>query len=86
MFVTMGLFTAPLSKNAAAIYEYNADCDGDWGEIQFDFVSSTAEIVALADGDYIKSKPYANKAIRHILSLQTEDYPKKLLLPVTLNL
>mgnify|MGYP006922136868 CR=1 FL=1 len=26
-------------KIAAAVYEYQADCDGEWGEIQFDFVS-----------------------------------------------
>ena len=73
-------------KIAAAIYEYNADCDGDWGEIQFDFLSGTAEIVTLADGDLIKSKPYANRAIWHILSLQVDDYPKKMLLPILLNL
>ena len=34
-------------KIAAAVYEYQADCDGEWGKIHFDFVSGTAEIVRL---------------------------------------
>ena len=32
-------------KIAAAIYEYQADCDGEWGEISFDFENGTAEII-----------------------------------------
>lgn len=28
-------------KIAAAVYEYQADCDGEWGEIQFDFENGT---------------------------------------------
>ena len=28
-------------KIAAAVYEYRADCDGEWGEIQFDFENGT---------------------------------------------
>ena len=41
-------------KIAAAIYEYQADCDGEWGEISFDFENGTAEIIRLADWDTIK--------------------------------
>ena len=49
-------------KIAAAIYEYQADCDGEWGKISFDFESSTAEIIHLADWDTIKTNRFANKA------------------------
>ena len=28
-------------KIATAIYEYQADCDGEWGEISFDFENGT---------------------------------------------
>ena len=36
-------------KIAAAVYLYQADDDGEWGELRFDFESSTAEIVRLAE-------------------------------------
>ena len=49
-------------KIAAAIYEYQADCDGEWGEISFDFENGTAEIIRLADWDTIKTNRFANKA------------------------
>ena len=37
-------------KIAAAIYEYQADCDGEWGEISFDFENGTAEILCFRLG------------------------------------
>ena len=43
-------------KIAAAVYLYQADNDGEWGEIRFDFATGTAEIVRLAEWDTIKSK------------------------------
>ena len=54
---------------AAAVYLYQADNDGEWGEIRFDFESSTAEIVQLADWDTTKSKVFAKVAIRFIQGL-----------------
>ena len=56
-------------KIAAAVYEYQADCDGEWGEIQFDFISNTAEIVRLAEWDTISSHVFAERIIRYILTL-----------------
>ena len=56
-------------KIAAAVYLYQADNDGEWGEIRFDFENDTAEIVRLADWDTIKSNVFARTAIRHIQSL-----------------
>ena len=63
-------------KIAAAIYEYQADCDGEWGKISFDFESSTAEIIHLADWDTIKTNRFANKAVACLLNCENEKLPK----------
>ena len=67
-------------KIAAPVYEYQADCDGEWGEIQFDFVSGTAEIVRLAEWDTMVSKVFAERAVKYIRSCDIEYLPKMLLL------
>ena len=41
-------------KIAAAVYLYQADNDGEWGEIRFDFATGTAEVVRLAEWDTIR--------------------------------
>ena len=64
-------------KIAAATYRYRADCDGEWGEIQFDFEKRNAKIVQLADWDTSRTKLYAKKAIDRILSTGGNDLPKK---------
>ena len=56
-------------KIAAAGYLYQADNDGEWGELRFDFENGTAEIVKLADWDTIKSNVFAKTAIRYVQSL-----------------
>lgn len=38
-------------KIAAAVYLYQVDNDGEWGEISFDFETGTAEIIQLAEWD-----------------------------------
>ncbi len=60
-----------------AIYEYQADCDGEWGKISFDFESSTAEIIHLADWDTIKTNRFANKAVAYLLNCENEKLPKE---------
>ena len=62
---------------AAAIYEYQADCDGEWGEISFNFENGTAEIIRLADWDTIKTNRFTNKAIAYLLSCENEKLPKE---------
>lgn len=64
-------------KIAAAIYEYQADCDGEWGEISFDFENGTAEIIRLADWDTIKTNCFANKAVAYLLNCENEKLPKE---------
>ena len=56
-------------KIAAAVYSYWADFDGDWGEIRFDFLKNETEIIKLADGDFIKSQPFAKRAIQEIRAI-----------------
>ena len=67
-------------KIAAAVYEYQADCDGEWGEIQFDFVSGTVEIVRLAEWDTMNSHVFAVCTIRHILALPENHLPTSALI------
>ena len=64
-------------KIAAAVYLYQADSDGEWGEIRFDFESGTAEIVRLAEWDTIKSNIFARTATRHIQSLPEAKPPSE---------
>ena len=66
-------------KIAAAVYEYQADCDGEWGEIQFDFENGTAEIVRLAEWDTMVSKVFAERAVKYIRACDADNLPKKLL-------
>lgn len=65
---------------AAAVYEYQADCDGEWGEIQFDFVSGTADIVRLAEWDMMVSKVFAEQVMKYIRACDAGNLPKKSLL------
>ena len=68
-------------KIAAAVYLYQADNDGEWGEIRFDFESSTAEIVKLADWDTIKSNVFAKTAMRYVQSLPETRLLKSTVVP-----
>ena len=64
-------------KIAAAIYRYQADCDSEWGEIQFDFEKRNAEILQLADWDTSRTRLYAKRVIDRILRTGGNDLPKK---------
>ena len=69
--------TRSKKKIAAAIYRYQADCDGEWGEIQFDFEKQKAEILHLTDWDTSKSHLYARKVIDCIMRTGGNDLPKE---------
>ncbi len=68
-------------KIAAAVYEYQADCDGEWGEIQFDFMSGTAQVIRLAEWDTMVSKMFAERAIRYLMKAPQEKISKTVLIP-----
>ena len=53
------------TKNAA-VYQYQADCDGEWGEIHFDLKNGTATVRTVAEWDSSQSKRYANEVIRRM--------------------
>ena len=78
-------------KIAATAYEYKAvhpyvNDDDEWGEIRFDFVAGTAQIVKPADGDMSKTKVFAKIAIRRIWKLSMSELPKKLTFPFELEI
>ena len=68
-------------KIAAAVYLYQADNDGEWGEIRFDFENGTAEIVKMADWDTVKSNVFAKAAIRFVQSLPETRLLKSTVVP-----
>ena len=68
-------------KIAAAVYLYQADNDGEWGELWFDFENGTAEIVRLADWDTVKSNVFAKTAIRYIQGLPEARLLKSVVVP-----
>ena len=68
-------------KKAAAVYLYQVDNDGEWGELRFDFESGTAEIVKLADWDTMKSNIFAKTAIRFVQGLPEARLLKSVVVP-----
>ena len=68
-------------KIAAAVYLYQADNHGEWGEIRFDFINGMAEIGRLAEWDTIKSNVFAKTAIRYIQSLPEVRLLKEAVVP-----
>ena len=89
-FIIMGLYTVTLKQTdmrkknkriAAAVYLYQADNDGEWGELRFDFESNTAEIVKLADWDTVKSNIFAKTAIRFVQRLPEARMLKSVVVP-----
>ena len=68
-------------KIAAAVYLYQADNDGEWGEIRFDFENGTAEIMKLADWDTMKSNIFAKTAIRFVQGLREARLLKSVVVP-----
>ena len=64
-------------KIAAAVYLYQADNDGEWGELRFDFENGAAEIARLANWDTVNSNIFARTATRHIQSLPEAKPPSE---------
>ena len=63
------------------IFQYQADSDGEWGEIRFDFVSGKTDIVKLADWDTVKSNIFAKTAIRFVQRLPEARLLKSVVVP-----
>ena len=71
---------------AAAVYLYQADNDGEWGEIRFAFENGTAEIVKLADWDTMKSNVFAKTAIRFVQRLPEARLLKSVVVPFEMGI
>ena len=65
------------NKKAAATYLYQVDCDGEWGEIHFDFENKRVKIQKLAEWDTTKSHKYAWKVIGFIARKRAKMLPEK---------
>ena len=65
-------------KIAAATYLYQADCDGEWGEIYIDFENKYIKIERLAEWDTTISHIYAWKGISFIIAYRDRALPQKL--------
>ena len=63
-------------KIAPAVYLYQVDNDGEWGEISFDFEAGTTEIIRLAEWDSTVSKKFAKQAIYHLQTSPNHNLPK----------
>ena len=68
-------------KITAAVYLYQVDNDGVWGELRFDFENGTAEIVKLADWDTVKSNVFAKAVIRFVQGLPEARLLKSVVVP-----
>ena len=73
-------------KIGAAVYLYQADNDGEWGELRFDFENGTAEIIRLADWDTVKSNIFAKTAIRFVKGLPEARLLKSVVVPFEMDI
>ena len=73
-------------KIAAAVYLYQADNDGEWGKLRFDFENGTAEIVKLADWDTVQSNVFAKTAIRFVQGLPEARLLKSVVVPFEMDI
>ena len=64
-------------KNAAVTYLYQADCDGEWGEIYIDFENKYIKIERLAEWDTTVSHIYAWNGIAYVVVNRDRVFPKK---------
>ena len=67
-------------KITAVVYEYLADCDGKWGELQYNFKDDTAEVLLLADWDTTISHRFAMRAIEHFRTYRNDKLPDRIML------
>lgn len=72
-------------KITAAVYAYQVDNGGAWGEIQFDLENETAWVEAFAENDPCDTWEITDAAIQAILSWKAGKIPKNLLIPCKIN-
>ena len=75
------LHAVRIERTAQDTYRYQADNEGDWGEFQFDAATGELRIITLAELDTTKTRRFANKASRYLMSHAGEKLPKRMLVP-----
>ena len=73
-------------KITAAVYAYQVDNGGAWGEIQFDLEKRTAWVEIFAENDPCDTWEVTEVAIRMVLSFGTGNIPKGILIPCKITL
>ena len=71
-------------KITAAVYTYQVDNDGEWGEIRFDLIKKTAWAETLAQIAPCNTWKITDFAINAVLDHNTEKLPRKALIPFIL--
>lgn len=69
-------------KITAAVYAYQVDNSGEWGEIQFDLEKGTAWVETFAENDPCDTWEITDAAIQSILGEKSEKLPKGKLIPM----
>lgn len=69
-------------KITAAVYAYQVDNGGEWGEIQFDLNEKTAWVETFAENDPCDTWEITDTANRIVLAKNIEKPPKSMLLPI----
>lgn len=70
-------------KITAAVYAYQVDNDGEWGEIQFDLVEKSAWVEVFAENDPCDSWKITDCAINAVLEYDEGTLPKKAFIPLS---
>ncbi len=69
-------------KITAAVYGYQVDNGGEWGEIRFDLTEKTAWVETFAEKDPCDTWAVTEAAIQAVLECDEEKLPKKMMIPV----
>ncbi len=68
-------------KTTAAVYAYQVDNDGEWGEIQFDLVEKSAWVEVFAENDPCDTWEITDCAINAVLECCEGKLPKRAFIP-----
>ena len=71
-------------KIAAAIYAYQVDNGGEWGEIRFNLEEGTAWVETFAENDPCDTWKFTDAVISAVLACNREKLPKLLLRPISM--
>ena len=64
-------------KTTAAVYAYQVDNGGEWGEIQFDLEKGTAWVETFAENDPCDNWEITDVAIHEVMGNVGDKFPKK---------